>query len=133
MGTAPIKEIGFPFAIPTGPEAPDRTQGTDGIFAKVMTEATARSGQTVVAQGDVDVIKQASPVRVNKTGGSEAGKVDDNDSYKKESQNSQNRPAVDDMEAAGKAVEEKTGEIRDAIMEKLDISDEEFEEAMAAM
>ena len=134
MGTAPIKDVMLSFPAAGNVNAPGKTDDRAGMFSDVLSGAVAKTGQNAVNTVDSSDIKQGqSSMGVKKAQTAETRGIR-NDSDNKGSSDAVGAGSkAEGTEKAGKALEDKSRKVMDAIKEELNVSDEELEEAMANM
>ncbi len=135
MGTAPIKDVMLSFPAAGGINAPGKTDDKGGMFSEVLSGAVAKTGQTAANTTDASEVKQSTgnTVGVKKAQTAETRGIKNDSDEKGSSDAVGTRQTTGGTEKVGKALEDKTGKVMEAVKEELGVSDEELEEAMAAM
>ena len=136
MGTAPIKDVIslFPGNMTTDSVNKSANAPTGDAFAKAMNEAAVKTAGNVSGTNDAEAVKGAPEAakRLQKSDTSGLRRIDDSNENGRTKENRDDNIGKD-AEIVGKAIEEKTDEIKEAIKEELGITDEEFELAMAEL
>lgn len=135
MGTAPIKDVMSYFPSNTGVDAPGKAPQAGEVFAKAMSDAAVKTGAANNPNNAVDAVKQADDAgkRIRKPDNAEIAKLDRRNTSTEADSGNDKTVSAENKANAGKAIEEKAVKIGDAIKDELGITDEELEEAMAAL
>lgn len=135
MGTAPIKDVMLSFPAAGGIDAPGKPDDKSGMFMDVLSGAVAKTGQTAANTVDASNVKQADGNRmgVRKAQTAESRGIRNDQDNKASSDAVKKRPKAEGNEKAGKALEDKTRKVMDAVKDELGVTEEELETAMANM
>ena len=135
MGTAPIKDVMLSFPAAGGIDAPGKQDDKGGMFMDVLSGAVAKNGTAAANTADASAIKQAEGNRmgVRKAQTAESKGIKNDSENKGSSDAVSRKPEAGDVKNAGKAIEDKTSKVMDAIKDELSVTDEELEAAMASL
>ena len=135
MGTAPIKDVMLSFPAAGGIDAPGRTDDKGGMFMDVLNGAVARNGKPRDNAADASAIKQADGNRmgVKKDQTAESRGIRNDRGNDGADGPSRIQDGSEGNEKVGKALEDKSRKVMDAVKEELSVSEEELEKVMTEM